>query len=147
MSTAINDLVFTEALRALLNLKPDADLGFVSDPDEREDLDGCAPGWLYRALPPCEKRHIVLDYCAGDSARNIAKRFKRGRGTVVDLLKGVGVYLSPPERDPKKIEIWRSRVSEFLAKEEIKDWHAQWKLAWGRRKWCAAIVKEEEAQL
>jgi hypothetical protein len=83
MSTAINDLVFAEALRALLNLKPDADLGFVSDLNKREDLDDCAPGWLYRALPLGEKRQIVLDYCAGNSARNIAKRLKRGRGTVV----------------------------------------------------------------
>src|ERR687887_98025 len=137
MSTAINDLVFAEALRVLLNLKPDADLGFVSDPEEREDLDGCAPGWLYRALPPGEKRQIVLDYCAGDSAREIAKRFKRGRGTVVNLLKGVKVYISPLERDPEKIEKARTRISKFRATGEIEQWHATWSAQWRKRKWCA----------
>ena len=59
-----------------------------------------------------------MDYCDGNPARNIAKRFKRGRGTVVNLLKGVGVYLSPLEKDPKKIEEAHSRVSKFLAKAE-----------------------------
>jgi hypothetical protein len=147
MSNTMNDLAFAEKLRVLLHLKPDADLTFVSDPHKRAELDGSTPGWLYRAMPPGEKRQIVLDFCNGEPARKIAKRFKRGRGTVVNLLKGVGVYLSPLEKDPKKIEKVRTRISKFLASKEIDQWHASWSAQWRKRKWCAAIAKEGEEDL
>lgn len=52
--------------------------------------------------PPLEKRKVVLNYCAGETARNIARRFNRNRTTVANLLKAVKIYLSSLERDPAK---------------------------------------------
>jgi hypothetical protein len=54
------------------------------------------------------------------------------------------LYISPLERDSKKIEEWHTRISEFLANGEIERWHAAWLAAWRKRKRYAAIAKDEE---
>jgi hypothetical protein len=108
----MNDLAFAEQLRDLMGLDPNVPLDFVSDPSKRQ---GYYPGWLYRAMLPSEKKAVVQAYCGGESASSIAKRLKRGRSTIVNLLKGVGIYLSLLEKDEKKIEEWRTRFSEFIA--------------------------------
>lgn len=141
---SLTDLDFTEQLRSLLKLPADADLDFVSDPSKRQ---GCTPAWLHRPMPPAEKRDAVLAYCGGESASSIAGRLKRSRTTVVNLLKTVKGYLSPRERDPRKIEEWRGRISEFLASKEIERWYAEWLSAWRKRKVIGAIVKDAEEAL
>jgi hypothetical protein len=103
----MNDLAFAEQLRDLMGLDPNVPLDFVSDPSKRQ---GYTPAWLHRPMPPAEKKTAVLAYCAGDSASNIAVRLKRGRGTIVTLLKGVKIYLSPREKGPRKIEEWHTRI-------------------------------------
>jgi hypothetical protein len=85
----MRDHVFVSDLRKLLKLKSESDLEFVFSPQARSMLEGSTPGWLYRAPPPSEKRQIVLEYCRGDSARNIAKRFKRGLSTVERVPQGI----------------------------------------------------------
>lgn len=142
-----SDLSFASELRDVMGLEKDTDLDFVFSPDVRARSAGSWPGWLYRPMRPIEKRKMVLDYCRGDSVRNIAHRFNRGKGTVANLLKVVGVYLSPIERDPEKIEQARNRISEFIATQEIEVWHAEWLLAWRKRKIVGVIAKAEEELL
>jgi hypothetical protein len=141
---AMNDLAFAEQLRDLMGLDPNVPLDFVSDPSKRQ---GYYPGWLYRAMLPSEKKAVVQAYCGGESASSIAKRLKRGRSTIVNLLKGVGIYLSLLEKDEKKIEEWRTRFSEFIATREIDKRYAEWLVAWRKRQRRGAIAQEEEASL
>jgi hypothetical protein len=141
---SVIDQSFAFTLRELLRLAPDSDLKFVYSPEVRGLLPGGAPGWLFRALHPDEKRLMVSAYCAGDSVTNIARRLMRGRSTVADLLKGLGLYISPAVRDSKAVEECRKRVAEFLANDEVEQWYASWQATWRKRRQCAAIVKDEE---
>jgi hypothetical protein len=66
---------------------------------------------------------------------------------VANLLKAVKVYLSPLEKDPRKIEAWRTRVSEFMTTGEIERWQTDWQLAWRKRRRYGAIAKDGEDEL
>jgi hypothetical protein len=132
----MNDLAFAEQLRALLHLKPNADLTFVSDPHVRAQMDGSSPGWLYRLMRPEEKRQLVWDYCGGASVSFLAEKFTRSRGSIVRVLKEVEIYKADG-----------NTLSKFLVEGKIESWYAGWVSRYRKRQICAATAKGEEESL
>lgn len=136
MAKQTRDLAFAEKLRDLLRLRVDADLEFIVDPNLRDRLKASFPGWLYRSMYPAEKRQVVIDYCGGASVPFLAGKFTRGRGSIVRVLKEVGIYKADAET-----------LADFLLEGKVEPWYASWVSRYRKRQICAALAKEEEGTL
>lgn len=136
-----SDLVFAEKLRSLLHLRDDTDLEFIADPHVRAQLDGSSPGWLYRLMRPEEKRQLVWDYCGGASVSFLAEKFTGSRGSIVRVLKEVGIYKAPAETLSRILD------DHVGCERWIERWYAEWVSRWRKRAICAAIARAEEDSL